>query len=68
MKCSYCGSVGLESGYVSDLGQGARGYAEWIAGPLQFGPLGFPRRRGRARLPVIAYRCPNCAHLEMFAG
>jgi hypothetical protein len=53
---------------VSDLGQGARGFAQWIAGPLQTGIFGFAKVMGRPKLAVHALRCANCAHLELFAS
>lgn len=52
---------------MADFGQGARGVAKWIVGPLQKGLFGIARTVGRARLDVYALRCPNCSHLELFA-
>ena len=52
---------------MSDLGQGARGYAQWISGLLETGILGYAKMRNRRRLAVAAFRCPNCTHLELFA-
>ncbi|MGW2821913.1 hypothetical protein ACWC24_13010 [Streptomyces sp. NPDC001443] len=67
IQCTHCGTVGLEPGFVEDSGQGARGNARWIEGALQRGPLGGVRRLGRPRWTIEAYRCPACAHLELFA-
>jgi hypothetical protein len=64
--CSQCRSGGLEPGFVEDSGEGSRGYARWIAGPLRRGILGGAKRMGRPRLQIDAYRCPNCGHLELF--
>ncbi|MFJ1604987.1 hypothetical protein ACIOHS_16705 [Streptomyces sp. NPDC088253] len=60
--------MGLEPGFVEDSGQGARGFARWIAGPLKRGPLGGARRMGRPHWQIDAYRCLTCAHLELFAA
>ncbi|TKA06263.1 hypothetical protein [Actinacidiphila oryziradicis] len=68
IRCTQCGVVGLEQGFVEDSGQGAQGYARWIAGPLERGPLGGAKRMGKQRWQVDAFRCPNCAHLELFAA
>lgn len=47
MRCTYCGAVGLEQGFVEDTGEGSRGYARWIAGPLERGLLGGAKSLGR---------------------
>ncbi|WP_069467386.1 hypothetical protein [Actinacidiphila rubida] len=60
--------MGLEPGFVEDSGQGTRGYARWIAGWLQRGPLGNAKRMGRPRWQIEAFRCPACGHLELFAA
>ncbi|WP_416237661.1 hypothetical protein [Streptomyces sp. NBC_00162] len=67
MRCTYCGAVGLEQGFVEDTGEGSRGYARWIAGPLERGLLGGAKSLGRPRRQIDAYRCPRCGHLELFA-
>jgi hypothetical protein len=67
MKCGQCGNVGLEPGFIEDAGEHSRGYARWVEGALQRGPLGNARRMGRAKWQVDAYRCPGCGHLELFA-
>ncbi|MCD9876855.1 hypothetical protein [Streptomyces guryensis] len=66
-KCTYCGTLGLVDGFIEDEGQGARGYARWIEGALERGPLGGAKRLGRPRRQIEAYRCPKCGHLELFA-
>jgi DNA-directed RNA polymerase subunit RPC12/RpoP len=68
IRCSQCGTVDLEPGFVTDSGQGARGYTQWIAGLLETGILGIARIRGRRRETVSAFRCPQCGHLELFAS
>ncbi|MEU0662272.1 MULTISPECIES: hypothetical protein [Streptomyces] len=67
MKCGQCGNVGLEPGFIEDAGEHSRGYARWVEGALQRGPLGGARRMGRAKWQVDAHRCPACGHLELFA-
>ncbi|WP_411102912.1 hypothetical protein [Streptomyces sp. cmx-4-9] len=67
VRCTYCGAVGLEPGFVEDAGEGARGFARWIAGPLELGWLGGAKRMGRPRRRIDAYRCRQCGHLELFA-
>ncbi|MFI6003230.1 hypothetical protein ACIA98_22920 [Streptomyces sp. NPDC051366] len=67
VRCTYCGTVGLEPGFVEDSGEGSRGYARWIAGPLERGLFGGAKRLGRPRRQIDAYRCPKCGHLELFA-
>jgi DNA-directed RNA polymerase subunit RPC12/RpoP len=68
LKCTQCGATGLEPGFIEDSGEGSRGYARWIAGPLERGLLGGAKRKGRARWQIDAHRCPQCSHLELFAN
>lgn len=68
IRCTQCGAVGLEPGFVENDGQYSRGYTRWIAGPLQRGRLGFAKSKGRPQWQIDAYRCPTCAHLELFAA
>ncbi|MEO3753229.1 hypothetical protein [Streptomyces sp. B6B3] len=67
LKCTQCGAVGLEQGFVEDSGQHSRGYARWIRGPLERGVFGGAKRMGRERMRIEAHRCPRCGHLELFA-
>ncbi|MEV6206946.1 hypothetical protein [Kitasatospora sp. NPDC051914] len=67
LKCTQCGVVGLEQGFVEDTGEGSRGYARWIAGALERGIFGGAKRLGRPRWQIDAFRCPSCGHLELFA-
>jgi len=68
MTCTHCGGGQLEAGFIEDSGQSSKGYARWIAGTLDRGIFGGARLLGRQRWQVDAYRCVNCAHLELFAG
>ncbi|MDT9685969.1 hypothetical protein RND61_28440 [Streptomyces sp. TRM76323] len=67
LKCTQCGAVDLEPGFIEDDGEHSRGYARWIAGPLERGMLGGAKRMGRPRWQIDAARCPQCGHLELFA-
>ncbi|AJE82350.1 hypothetical protein SLNWT_1974 [Streptomyces albus] len=67
MTCTQCGTPGLAPGFIEDAGEHSRGYARWIAGPLERGLLGGAKRLGRERHQIDAYRCPKCGHLELFA-
>ena len=65
-KCTQCGNPNLDDGFVEDSGQNTRGFARWIAGPLELGPFGGAKRLGRRRHPILAFRCTECGHLELF--
>ncbi|MGW5424275.1 hypothetical protein [Streptomyces sp. NPDC003943] len=67
-RCTHCGTVGLEPGFVEDTGQYSRGYTRWIQGALERGPFGGAKRMGRPSWQIDAFRCPTCSHLELFAG
>jgi hypothetical protein len=67
IRCTQCGATGLEPGFVEDQGEGSRGFARWVQGALERGPLGGAKRLGRPRWCIEAHRCPSCGHLELFA-
>lgn len=67
IRCTQCGSEDMEPGFVEDTGEHSRGYARWIAGPLERGVFGGAKRMGRPRLQIDAWRCRQCAHLELYA-
>ncbi|WP_439654493.1 hypothetical protein [Streptacidiphilus neutrinimicus] len=67
VKCTQCGAVGLEPGFIEDNAPAGRGDARWVAGPIERGPLGGAKRMGRPHLQVDAFHCLNCGHLEFFA-
>lgn len=67
LRCTQCGTVGLEPGYVEDGGRASYGFARWVPGFVQRGFLGIASGAGRPRVQVDAFRCPQCAHLELFA-
>ncbi|TMQ90100.1 hypothetical protein ETD83_36920 [Actinomadura soli] len=66
LKCTWCASANLQEGFVDDIGT-ARGFSSWVPGPLERGPLGGARVAGKQRLPIRAFRCADCSHLELFA-
>jgi hypothetical protein len=66
-ECSFCGATGLEPGYIVDWTQGGTLIARWVRGLPEFGVLGTLRPRRREQVPMTAYRCPECSHLELFA-
>lgn len=66
VTCSRCGAQSLELGYLEDTGQHSEGRGLWIEGAFEMGFFG-PRRSGRRRLAIEAYRCTVCTHLELFA-
>jgi hypothetical protein len=67
IKCTQCGATGLEQGFVEDASENGCGYARWIEGPLQRGLLGGAKKMFRPHWQIDAHRCPQCAHLELFA-
>ncbi|WP_433469007.1 hypothetical protein [Spirillospora sp. CA-128828] len=67
-RCSQCGGEDAEPGFVEDAGEHSRGYARWIAGPLERGIFGGAKRMGRQRWQIDAWRCRQCGHLELFAS
>ncbi|WP_197093966.1 hypothetical protein [Nonomuraea sp. SBT364] len=68
IKCTHCGTMGLQAGFVRDSGQSAMGFASWVEGELERGIFGGAKLMGRQKWEIDAYRCPSCHHLELFAG
>ena len=68
VKCSYCGAIGLEPGFILDSGQYSQGYARWVPGALKRGFLGYARVGKGPQWQIDVFRCPRCSRLEMFAG
>lgn len=68
MHCSHCGGSELETGFLEDSGREGKGYLRWIAGELQTGFFGKAHNFGKVRVPVDAYRCTACSHLDLFVA
>jgi hypothetical protein len=66
IRCTHCDAADLEPGFIEDSGEGSRGYARWIAGPLERGFFGGAKRMGRQRWQIEAFHCRTCGHLELF--
>lgn len=66
--CTACRSESLEQGFVEDNGEGSQGFARWIPGALQRGLFGGARRMGMPRFEIVAMRCTQCHHLDLYVG
>lgn len=67
-RCTACGSEGLlDEGYLTDTGDGAKGYVRWVNSPRDTGLFGGFSSMGASRFLVRAFRCRECRHLELFA-
>jgi hypothetical protein len=67
-RCTACGSQGLlDEGYLTDTGEGAKGYVRWVNSPRDTGLFGGFSSMGASRFLVRAFRCRECRHLELFA-
>jgi uncharacterized Zn finger protein len=66
LKCVKCGTV-MEEGFVLDNTYGARLQAEWVEGAPEGSRWMGIKTKGKEHLPVLTYRCPNCAYLESYA-
>ena len=59
----------MAEGWLLEQTQGSTQSAEWIEGPPKdcFWPWYEKITSGKRRIPIQAYRCPKCAHVELFA-
>ena len=67
IRCTCCGTTGLQQGFILDNAPAGRGDTRWVAGLIERGPLGRARTARRLHLRIDAFRCHTCGHLEMFA-
>ena len=66
--CTACGSQGLlDEGFLSDTGEGAKGFVRWVVGARDTSFFGGLSSWGADRYLVRAFRCRECRHLELFA-
>ncbi|MFN3256777.1 MAG: hypothetical protein ACE37B_13885 [Ilumatobacter sp.] len=68
-SCSRCQGPSTV-GFLEDKGErgsiNASRVLSWISGAAKTGPLGGAKVLGKERLPVTAYRCEACGHLDLF--
>lgn len=64
-RCSRCEGP-LEDGFLEDAGEGGMGRLRWIGGPLEKGILGGTKVAFKERRDVVAHRCADCGHLDLF--
>jgi predicted RNA-binding Zn-ribbon protein involved in translation (DUF1610 family) len=64
--CPECGRE-MEPGFVVDFRHGSREAAEWIEGPPERSFWLGTKIRGKRRLAVESFRCPDCGLLKSYA-
>ncbi|TDD47745.1 hypothetical protein E1288_23885 [Saccharopolyspora elongata] len=68
MKCTFCGANDLEQGFLpNSVDVASHRQAHWVEGPVEHALFGGIKLRRRRRLPIAAFRCRKCSHLEFFA-
>lgn len=66
-QCRDCGKA-MDPGYLLDHTHGGYTQATWIEGLPEKGRIfRMLKIRGRRNLQALAYRCPRCGRLEMYA-
>jgi hypothetical protein len=70
ITCSQCGGTAFVAGYLGSSGPQDKGtYERWYDGALELGVFGGVKHAtSRARFQVVAHRCEQCDHLELFVG
>ena len=66
--CLRC-DVEMAEGWLLEQANGSTQAAEWVEGPPKdcFWPWFEKIATDKRRIPIQAYRCPNCSHVELFA-
>ena len=68
LKCTHCGATGLEAGFLDIQARGSSGaWLRWASGPFERGLFGAKKSESTRFTQVHAYRCPKCAHVDLFA-
>ena len=61
ITCPKCQGA-MEQGFVAD-----RVLTRWIEGALETSVLGWPKIRGKRKIPISTNRCTKCGYLELYA-
>ena len=65
-ECPSCRTT-LDAGYVLDNSRNMHVPATWVADPPEKGFLGSLKTKGHEQAQVMAFRCPKCRRLELYA-
>lgn len=58
----------MEPGHIPDVGHGSVLQSTWAAAlPEKRKFIGGIKYNRKAQLPLIAYRCPRCGYVELYA-
>ena len=67
-ECPKC-QKRMDPGHMPDVGYGVVTQSTWSIGlPEKKRFLGGIKYDKKAQIPVIAYRCPRCGLVELYAG
>ena len=65
--CSQCAVV-MEQGFTVDRSHHSFGQpTKWVSGAPERSMLFGVKTGGRKRLTLVAYRCPQCGRVDLFA-
>lgn len=65
--CPHCNKV-MTNGYILDVTQhGKAQVPQWVAGEPEKSFWTGLKMSGRAKVPVMTYRCPRCGLLQSYA-
>jgi hypothetical protein len=69
ITCTQCSGTTFTAGYLGSSGSQDRGtYERWYDGPIELGMFGDVKHASsRSHFQVVAARCQQCGHLELFA-
>ena len=65
--CSACGGESTSEGFIEDRGEASGGYLRWIPGALERGIFGGAKVAFKQRVPIAAWMCARCGHLDLYA-
>ena len=57
----------MEEGFIKDEGYGSVQASQWVEGPPEKSFWNNIKTRGRKKVQVATYRCPECGYLESYA-
>jgi len=67
LRCGECGNVGMDRGFILERLDSGEFETKWVRGAPEPSFWRGTKTSDKERLPIEAYRCPQCGALKLFA-
>lgn len=65
-QCPKCGNE-LEKGFIADAASGGVFTSKWVEGAPEKSLWSGIKTKGKKKVEILTFRCPNCGYLESYA-